>query len=84
MGPHRGSQDDLATGDKKKLGLKKDNYKLKKWNQKFHLGDDIKQKETLMGPHRRSQKDPASGDKKQKGVKKGGLQAKKMESKNFF
>ena len=30
MGPHRGSQDDPATGDKKFQGSKKDDYQLKK------------------------------------------------------
>ena len=29
MGPHRGSQDDPATGDKKNQGSKKDDYQQK-------------------------------------------------------
>ena len=63
MGPHRGSQDDPATGEKIQ-GSKKDNYQ-PKIEIKFlkNLGEEIKQKETQMGPHRGSQDDPATGDK---------------------
>ena len=65
MGPHRGSQDDPATGDKKFQGSKKDDYQHKKNEIKKPFSKvDIKQKETQMRPHRRSQDDPATGDKK--------------------
>ena len=37
---------------KKSRGSKKDDYQLKKWNQKTSSREDIKQKETQMGPHR--------------------------------
>ena len=63
MGPHRGSQDDPAMGDKKISGQKRTITRAKlKWKKLF-LGEEIKQKETQMGPHRRSQVGPTTGDK---------------------
>ena len=52
MGPHRGSQDDPATGDKKIWGQKRTITSSKNEIKKLFLGEEIKQNKTQMGAHR--------------------------------
>ena len=74
MGPHRGSQDDPATGDKKFQGSKKDDYQLKiEIKETFSRGRNKTVRDHKMIPHTKFQ-----------GSKKDDYQLKKKNPKNFF